>query len=150
MEEKFLVCEPGVFIGTDPKTGDEVFRTECNIGELNKTFTIYQIHEISGEYEDYRDVIIGSYLRKERAEEVLKNLRDEEDKRRARAQKCRECPVREHDRELRSAINEYCEDFNEEYESDDGEEQLFCGNEYYSYSAYDDLYYEIEEVEVEE
>ena len=113
-------------------------------------FTIFQIHEISGEYEDYRDVIVGSYLHKERAEEVLKNLRDEEDKRRARAQKCRECPIREHDRELYSAISEYCEDFDEEYELDDGDEQLFCGNEYYAYSAYDDLYYEMKEVEVEE
>lgn len=113
-------------------------------------FTIYQIHEISGEYEDYRDAIIGSYLRKERAEEVLKNLRNEEDKRRVRAQKCRECPVRDHDCELRSAINEYCDDFDEEYELNDGEEQLFCKNEYYSYSAYDDIYYEMQEVEVEE
>ena len=31
--------------------------------------TIYQLHEYSGEWEDYRDRIIGSYLRKERAEE---------------------------------------------------------------------------------
>ena len=30
---------------------------------------IYQLHEYSGEYEDFSDRIIGSYLRKERAEE---------------------------------------------------------------------------------
>lgn len=42
-------------------------------------FTIYQIHEMSGEYEDYRDTIVGSYLRKDRAEEVIKTLRDKED-----------------------------------------------------------------------
>ena len=29
---------------------------------------IYQVHKYSGEYEDYRDQIIGSYLRRERAE----------------------------------------------------------------------------------
>lgn len=28
-------------------------------------FTIYQIHKMSGEYEDYLDTIIGSYLRRE-------------------------------------------------------------------------------------
>lgn len=147
---KFLAMGPGEFIAIDPKTGEEVFKTKCDIDELNKTFPIYQIHEISGEYEDYRDTIVCSYLHKERAEEVLKTLRDEEDKRRARAQKCRECPVREHDHELCSAIREYCEDFDEEYELNDGEEQLFCGNEYYSYSAYDDIYYEVEKMEVEE
>lgn len=113
-------------------------------------FTIYQIHEMSGEYEDYRDTIIGSYLRRERAEEVIKTLRDKEDKRKARAIKCRECPVQDHNCDFHSAINEYCEDFEEARETDYGEEQLFCKNEYYSYSAYDDVYYEIQKVEVEE
>ena len=41
-------------------------------------FTVYQIHKMSGECEDYLDTIIGSYLRKERAEEVIKTLRDKE------------------------------------------------------------------------
>lgn len=112
--------------------------------------TIYQIHEMSGEYEDYHDIIVGSYLRKERAEEVIKTLRDEENKRKARAIKCRECPVRDYNCDLRSVINEYCEDFEEEVELDYGEEQPFCKNEYYSYSAYDDVYYEMQKVEVEE
>ena len=113
-------------------------------------FTIYQIHKMSGEYEDYLDTIVGSYLRKE----VIKTLQDKEDRRRACAIKCRECPVQDYnryyDRNFRSVINEYCEDFEEEHELDYGEEQLFCKNEYYLYSAYDDAYYEIQEVEVEE
>lgn len=113
-------------------------------------FKIYQIHEISGEYEDRLDNIIGSYLRKERAEEVIKTLRNKEEERRTRAQKCRECPIRSYDYNNLSIIDEYCENFDEEYELDDGEKQLFCGNEYYSYSAYDDVLYETKEVEVEE
>lgn len=32
---------------------------------------IYQLHEYKGEWEDFRDIIIGSYLRKQRAEEEL-------------------------------------------------------------------------------
>lgn len=113
-------------------------------------FTVYQIHKMSGECEDYLDTIIGSYLRKERAEEVIKTLRDEEDRRKARAIKCRECPVHDYNCDFRSVINEYCEDFEEERELDDGEEQTFCKNEYYLYSSYDAVYYEIQKVEVEE
>lgn len=113
--------------------------------------TIYQIHEMSGDYEDYQDTIVGSYLRKERAEEVIKTLRDKEDKRRARALKCQNCPVHDYDCNNYLVISEYCEDFDDAYEQgDDGEEQLFCKNEYYSYSAYDDVYYEMQKVEVEE
>lgn len=113
-------------------------------------FKIYQIHEKGGGCEDNFDYIVGSYLHKEKAEEVIKTLRDEEDRIRARAIKCRECPVHDYNCDFRSVINEYCEDFEEEREMDDGEEQTFCKNEYYSYSACDDAYYEIQEVEVEE
>lgn len=114
-------------------------------------FTIYQIHEKGGEYEDCFDHIVGSYLRKERAEEAIKTLQDEEEKRRARALKCQNCPVHDCDCNNYLVISEYCEDFDDAYEQvDDGEEQLFCKNEYYSYSAYDDVYYEMKEVEVEE
>ena len=113
-------------------------------------FTIYQIHKMSGEYEDYSDTIIGSYLRKERAEEVIKTLRDEEKESRERALKCQNCPVHDYNCDFRSVINEHCEDFEEERELDYGEEQTFCKNEYYLYSPYDAVYYEIQKVEVEE
>ena len=113
-------------------------------------FTVYQIHKMSGECEDYLDTIIGSYLRKERAEEVIKTLRDKEKERRERSLKCQNCPVHDYNCDFRSVINEHCEDFEEERELDDGEEQTFCKNEYYLYSSYDAVYYEIQKVEVEE
>ncbi len=113
-------------------------------------FKIYQIHEMSGEYEDYQDIIVGSYLYKERAEEVINTLRDEEDRRRARAIKCRECPIQGNNYDFYSIINEYCEDFKEERGTAFGEERLFCKNRYDSYFAYDNIYYEIQEAEVEE
>ena len=114
-------------------------------------FKIYQIHEMSGEYEDYRDTIIGSYLRKEKAEEVIKTLQDEEEERRARALKCQNCPVHDYDCNNYLVISEYCKDFDDVYErGDDEEERLFCKNEYCSYPAYDNMYYEMQEVEVEE
>ncbi len=37
-------------------------------------FKIYQIHKMSGEYEDYCDVIVGSYLHKEKAERELEKF----------------------------------------------------------------------------
>ena len=46
---------------------------------------IYQLHKHGGEWEDYRDVIIGSYLRKERAEEEKLKAEKEEEINRARA-----------------------------------------------------------------
>ena len=113
-------------------------------------FTVYQIHKMSGECEDYRDIIIGSYLRKERAEEVIKTLRDKEKESRERLLKCQNCPVHDYNCDFRSVINEYCEDFEEERELDDREQQTFCKNEYYLYSPYDAVYYEIQKVDVEE
>lgn len=108
-------------------------------------FTVYQIHKMSGECEDYLDIIIGSYLRKERAEEVIKTLRDKEKESRERSLKCQNCPVHDYNCDFRSVINEYCEDFEEERDLYDG-----CKNEYYSYSSYDAVYYEIQKVDVEE
>ncbi len=46
-------------------------------------FTIYQIHERGGEYEDRFDYVVGSYLHKEKAERELKRLVDEENDRMA-------------------------------------------------------------------
>ena len=40
--------------------------------------TIYQIHEYSGEYEDYRDIIMGSYSKKSDAEAQMEILEQQE------------------------------------------------------------------------
>ena len=53
------------------------------------SFKIYQIHEYSGEWEDYRDRIVDSYLLKDKAEVEMKRLIEEENKKR----KCNECPL---------------------------------------------------------
>ena len=113
-------------------------------------FKIYQIHEMGGQYEESFDDVIGSYLRKERAEEVLKILRDKEDKRLEQALKCQDCPVHDRGCTNRLIIGEYCEAFDGAYTQDDDEGYLFCKNEYCSYPAYDNRYYRIDEVEVEE
>ena len=37
--------------------------------------TIYQVHEMSGEYEDYEDIIKGSYFKKSDAEKLIETLK---------------------------------------------------------------------------
>lgn len=55
--------------------------------------TIYQLHEYSGEYEDFHDYIIGSYLRKERAEEEKVKAEAREKQLRKHSKKCNRCPL---------------------------------------------------------
>ena len=54
-------------------------------------FTIYQIHEQGGEYEDRFDHIVGSYLHKEKAERELEKFNDALNERRVYYQKCSNC-----------------------------------------------------------
>ena len=53
---------------------------------------IYQIHKIGGQWEDSYDYIIGSYLKKERAEEEKIKAEQEEQELRKQSKKCNECP----------------------------------------------------------
>lgn len=122
------------------------------------SFKIYQIHEHSGEWEDYRDFIRGSYLSKEKAEAEKEKLEEEETKKR----KCNNCPLYfcETDCDLGCECNtekcnehkvnqvkKHCDRF-EPYTykyDDESEDELGCKN--YHYKMYD-CRYEIEEVEV--
>lgn len=110
-------------------------------------FKIYQIHELGGEYEDRFDIIVGSYLRKERAEQELEKLNDALKKRYACHQRCLNCPaqfgclVGKIDE-----IIENCDCF--EPEEDDGSLVGFCKNAIYSYD--ENVRYEIKEVDVDD
>jgi hypothetical protein len=59
--------------------------------------TIYQIHEYSGEYEDYRDRIVGSYLKKEKAMARKEELEHIEAERRIKYDHCSSCPLEDED-----------------------------------------------------
>ena len=111
---------------------------------------IYQIHERGGEWEDYYDYIVSSYLSEEKAIAEKERLEKEQ----AEKIKCNECPLyycpqdcqldclSEHDKCRKRAIKEAkrrCE----YYESSDDEK---CAN--YYYDIYGDSSYSIEEVEV--
>lgn len=59
--------------------------------------TIYQIHEHSGEYEDYRDRIVGSYLNEEKARVRKEELEHIENERRVKSDHCSLCPILDND-----------------------------------------------------
>lgn len=109
---------------------------------------IYQLHEYSGEWDDYRDRIIGSYLRKERAEEEKIKAEIKEKELQERADKCYYCPFLKaypfaSIDDLSSRNSDYCSERDLE-ETDYG---LNCKNDFV---YWDDCTFDIKEVEVEE
>jgi hypothetical protein len=109
---------------------------------------IYQIHKYGGEYEDYYDYIVGSYLRKERADEELSKMVEKEFKLRCKGDKCYNCPFLEDGEldfgDLLLAYPDYCA---EAKLLEDTVFGIVCKNEY---THWDNSYFEIKEVEVEE
>lgn len=109
---------------------------------------IYQLHEHSGEWEDYRDRIIGSYLRKERAEEEKTKAEAREKEAMEQSKKCNRCPFLEDafspniDHLLGKHPN-YCD----KVQLSAGDYGIDCDN---FYLHWNDADFEIQEVEVEE
>lgn len=114
---------------------------------------IYQIHEYGGEWEDYYDRIVTSYLLKEKA--IVEKERLE--KREAELMKCSSCPLyycpqdckldclkeKECREQAVRLTKKYCDDF-KPY-NDDDDKRIQCENRYFKY---DESSFRIEEVEV--
>ena len=108
---------------------------------------IYQLHEYSGEYEDFSDRIIGSYLRKERAEEEKAKAELNEKDLMEHRHRCNYCPFLENtDLNLDVLLVMYS-DYCSEMELEKSEYGIDCEN---YYSKWDESTFEIIEVEVEE
>ena len=109
---------------------------------------IYQLHEYSGEWEDYRDRIRGSYLRKDRAEEEKTKAEASEKILRERSAKCNNCPVFDAYpfASLDGLLDEHS-DYCSEMELEETEYGIHCQNYYLKWN---DSTFEIVEVEVEE
>lgn len=110
--------------------------------------TIYQLHEYSGEWEDFRDYIIGSYLKRERAEEEKIKVEAKEKELIEHYEKCSNCPYWNEDfndvNALRSACSDYCSEADFDEHSND---VVYCKN---YFIHHDEAHFEIKEVEVEE
>ena len=109
---------------------------------------IYQLHEYIGEYEDFMDRIIGTYLHEEKAIKEKEKLEKEEVTKKEMYRKCQDCPIcnswdRKDKDNLTKECREYCELF-DLYE-DDEEYAFDCNNYMYSYG---EITYEIKKVEV--
>ena len=108
---------------------------------------IYQLHKYSGEYEDFCDRIIGSYLRKERAEEEKIAAEAKESELAERGRKCNQCPFTEHPfanlGELLAKYPNYCS----HKQLHDDSYGIYCDNGYIHWS---NATFEIKEIEVEE
>lgn len=114
---------------------------------------IYQIHEYGGQYEDYFDYIVVSYLDKNKAIEKMTELEKEE----KLAAECRQCPLHYCSDECGY---DDCENCNSERLKEfalkvcnrfipvkDSEGEWTCEVDGYN-RGWDDLSYRIEEVEV--
>ena len=110
---------------------------------------IYQLHKSGGEWEDAYDIIIGSYLKKERAEEKKAEAESDEECLRNQSRKCNDCPfLGEPLSKLDSLFAEYPNYCSEtKFEKYDDYDYIECEN---YYMHFDESYYEIQEVEVEE
>lgn len=106
---------------------------------------IYQIHEYEGWYQDYNDRIIASYLNYNKALKEKERLVKEELKLQEQGKKCAECPFISGcwstTKDLTNIYSDYCN----EASLEETEYGIECNN-YYSY--WDDVTFEIVEVEV--
>lgn len=108
---------------------------------------IYQIHECGGQWEDSFDIIVGTYLYKDRAELEMQKLVDKEKKFQELYEKCQNCPIGDLDlqadnfEEMKHMCSTYC-----------GHSQIF--EEQYGYGCENEVVwqeetrYNLKEIEV--
>lgn len=107
---------------------------------------IYQLHEYGGEWEDHYDYIIGSYLKKERAEEEKIKSETKENELREQGKQCSNCPFLDNPQALDALLSKYS-DYCDKAELEESEYGVDCNN---YFSKWDESSFAIEEVEVEE
>jgi hypothetical protein len=108
---------------------------------------IYQLHSYSGEWEDFRDIIIGSYLSKERAEGEKLKVEAKERELAEYGKRCCNCPLLEHAfQNIEDLLVEY-PDYCNEAKLRQSEYGIICDN---YYMHWDEASFKIKEVEVEE
>ena len=109
---------------------------------------IYQLHEYCGEWEDFRDYIRGSYLRKERAVEEKIKAEAKEKELTKKSKKCNNCPALDAYpfSSFDSLFDKYC-DYCSEMELEETEDGINCKNYHSMWNISD---FKIKEVEVEE
>lgn len=88
---------------------------------------VYLAIESSDEWEDYCEITLGVFLRKEKAEEIIAKCKEYNNKELSQYLKCRNCPAYWFNN---TSLSDYCEhvaDCHMEID-EDGEEQIECSN----------------------
>ena len=106
---------------------------------------IYQLHKYGGEFEEYYDDIIGTYLRKERAEDERNKAYDEHEQLRKQWRYCARCPLCD-DWYLNDKTKEKCKQYCEKFKPVEfGFDGFTCDN---YVGRWEEAYFRIEEEEV--
>lgn len=108
---------------------------------------IYQIHEYSGEYEYFQDRIIGSYLFEKRAISKKEELQRIENERRIKSEHCGSCPITDMPFDKFEVVEKKCSMYCHDAKIKEDPYGYDCEN---YHSHWDDVTYEIKEIEVEE
>ena len=110
---------------------------------------IYQVHEYSGEYEYFQDRIVGSYLYEKRAISKKEELEQIENERRKKSEHCGSCPIDDSDviADEFDVVVKRCSIYCKDAKITEDRFGYDCEN-YCSY--WDEVTYEIKEIEVEE
>ena len=109
---------------------------------------IYQVHSYSGEWEDYEDIIEGSYFKKSDAQMLVNNLEQQAKIEEAEYEKCHNCPSHKlcFNGKNIEVIKQYCNEFEP---SKDKADDDYCVNERFTImGSAETPTYEIQEVEV--
>lgn len=113
---------------------------------------IYQLHKCGGAWEDAYDYIIGSYMRKERAEEERIKAETKEKEDEEYSKKCSNCffvdALIDEDYDNIDDLISKCRDYCSDMELEELEDNVFDCKNYYQ--KWDYSFFKIEEVEVEE
>ena len=109
---------------------------------------IYQIHKYGGEWEDYYDYIVGSYIRKERAEEMMGAFVEQSKSDREQARRCGRCPAWNQLGDNTEQIAMECGIYCDKFHRDNNEDGTFECSNWMSINY--ESHFRIEEVEVEE
>lgn len=106
---------------------------------------IYQLYKCGGDWEDSYESVIGSYFKKERAEEEKTKAEIEEKKLVEQSDKCNECPYLYDAYITNDKLLSYCSMAN--LKKNEHNNDIDCEN---YYEHWNNAFFEIKEVEVEE
>lgn len=98
---------------------------------------IYQLHQFSGSGEEFCDIIIASYLSKEKAKEHLTELENKKQIEIERYKKCVNCPIDEeltkrkyNNPKVKQKIDNYCSEADIKFDEDN---YAYCENQIWYY-----------------